>query len=293
MIYQAVFLDPAGWTRRRRLPRAPAGRHLRGRRHEARAAREAGVHPPALLLLRAGRAHPGTRAASSCTSCSARASACLSPRGVRRVLPARPRPARAVRRRPAARPSRGRVAHCDDLRLPAACARATGTPSTTSRASPASAARRSTSSRAAGIATLAALGRAPEEPPPGFPADTFAQIREQAELQLAARETGRDSYVLLQPQPESGFALLPDPSPGDLFFDFEGNPFWDASGGLEYLWGILDVERNFTPLHAHDHATERARVRAVRRPRPRAARRASPTCTSTTTRSTRSPRCAG
>ena len=28
-------------------------------------------------------------------------------------------------------------------------------------------------------------------------------------------------------------------------------------GSLEYLWGILDVERNFTPLHAHDHATER------------------------------------
>jgi predicted RecB family nuclease len=111
---------------------------------------------------------------------------------------------------------------------------------------------------AAGIATLAALGRAPEEPPPGFPEDAFARIREQAELQLAARETGRDSYVLLEPQPESGFALLPDPSPGDLFFDFEGNPFWDASGGLEYLWGILDVERNFTPLHAHDHDTERA-----------------------------------
>ena len=63
--------------------------------------------------------------------------------------------------------------------------------------------------------------------------------------------------MLLQPQPESGFSLLPDPSPGDLFFDFEGNPFWDRDGSLEYLWGILDVERNFTPLHAHDHATER------------------------------------
>ena len=61
-----------------------------------------------------------------------------------------------------------------------------------------------------------------------------------------------------QPQPELGFALLPDPSPGDLFFDFEGNPFWDAEGGLEYLWGILDVDGNFTPLHAHDHDTERA-----------------------------------
>ena len=93
--------------------------------------------------------------------------------------------------------------------------------------------------------------------PAGINPDTWAKNREQAELQLHAREHGRDVYRLLQPQPEAGFALLPDPSPGDLFFDFEGNPFWDAQGWLEYLWGILDVDGNFTPLHAHDHATER------------------------------------
>jgi uncharacterized protein len=110
----------------------------------------------------------------------------------------------------------------------------------------------------AGIATLAALGRAPTAAPTGFPQDAFDKIREQAALQLFAREHGWDKYVLLRPQPELGFALLPDPSPGDLFFDFEGNPFWDASGSLEYLWGILDTDGNFTPLHAHDHATERA-----------------------------------
>lgn len=112
---------------------------------------------------------------------------------------------------------------------------------------------------AAGITTLASLGRAPTEPAPaGLPADTFAKIREQAELQLWAREHGRDRFVLLQPQPESGFALLPDPSTGDLFFDFEGNPFWDRDGSLEYLWGILDTDRRFTPLWAYDHETERA-----------------------------------
>src|SRR5688572_19259818 len=111
---------------------------------------------------------------------------------------------------------------------------------------------------AAGITTLAQLGRAPAEPaPPGLNPDTWAKLREQAELQLHRRETGEDVYRLLRPQPESGFSLLPDPSPGDLFFDFEGNPFWDASGSLEYLWGILDVDGNFEPLHAHDHETER------------------------------------
>jgi predicted RecB family nuclease len=111
---------------------------------------------------------------------------------------------------------------------------------------------------AAGITTLAELGRAPAEPvPAGISADSWVKNREQAELQLHARETGIDEYRLLQPQPESGFSLLPDASPGDLFFDFEGNPFWDSTGSLEYLWGILDVDGNFEPLHAHDHATER------------------------------------
>jgi predicted RecB family nuclease len=111
---------------------------------------------------------------------------------------------------------------------------------------------------AAGITTLAQLGQAPAEPvPDGINPDSWAKNREQAELQLHARETGIDIFRLLEPQPEAGLALLPDPSPGDLFFDFEGNPFWDSDGSLEYLWGILDVDGNFEPLHAHDHETER------------------------------------
>ena len=133
-----------------------------------------------------------------------------------------------------------------------------GTRSTTSPASPASTGRRSRSSRPPGSRRSPQLGRAPAEPvPAGINPDTWAKNREQAELQLHARETGEDIYRLLPQQPEAGFALLPEPSPGDLFFDFEGNPFWDKDGSLEYLWGILDVDGNFTPLHAHDHDTER------------------------------------
>ncbi len=113
--------------------------------------------------------------------------------------------------------------------------------------------------RDAGIATLAALGSAPPEPAlGGISAGTWAKIRNQAELQLWAREHGEDRYELLEPQPGTGFALLPEPSPGDLFFDFEGNPFWDKDGSLEYLWGILDVDGAFEPIHAHDRASERA-----------------------------------
>ena len=35
-----------------------------------------------------------------------------------------------------------------------------------------------------------------------------------------------------------GFERLPAPSPGDLFFDMEGDPL--VSGGLEYLFGIYE-----------------------------------------------------
>jgi predicted RecB family nuclease len=111
---------------------------------------------------------------------------------------------------------------------------------------------------AAGITTLAQLARAnPAVPPAGFSAETFAKLQRQAELQLHRRESGELRYVLLQPQPEHGLALLPDPSSGDLFFDLEGNPFWDEQGSLEYLWGILDTNGNYTALWADDHATER------------------------------------
>jgi predicted RecB family nuclease len=108
------------------------------------------------------------------------------------------------------------------------------------------------------ITTLAGLGSASAEPiPEGMPADTFEKLRGQAELQLQARVTERDSYVILQPRPESGLALLPDPSPGDLFFDFEGNPFWDSTGSLEYLWGILDADGEFEPMFASTREEER------------------------------------
>src|SRR5205823_6606833 len=80
--------------------------------------------------------------------------------------------------------------------------------------------------QAGGIATLALLAAATEDPPDVNP-ETFEKLRSQARLQLARRKTGELAYELLEPHPHNGLALLPDPSAGDLFFDIEGNPFWD------------------------------------------------------------------
>jgi uncharacterized protein len=66
--------------------------------------------------------------------------------------------------------------------------------------------------------------------------DTYKRLKEQARVQLEARETGKPVYELLPLEPTFGFYKLPEPSEGDVFFDFEGDPFVDPSG-REYLFG--------------------------------------------------------
>ena len=77
----------------------------------------------------------------------------------------------------------------------------------------------------------------PWKPERGAPA-SYARIREQARVQVEGREGGRPVYETLEPEPEVGLALLPTPSAGDIFFDFEGDPFV-GPGGFEYLFGYL------------------------------------------------------
>ena len=42
--------------------------------------------------------------------------------------------------------------------------------------------------------------------------------------------------------PNQGLLMLPEPSPGDLFFDMEGDPFFssDEVDGIEYLFGVIE-----------------------------------------------------
>jgi predicted RecB family nuclease len=112
-----------------------------------------------------------------------------------------------------------------------------------------------------GITRLEQLALAPAGlDVPRLPPTTFEKLREQASLQEQERRTGTPAYSLLDAEEERGLALLPRPSPGDVFFDIEGDPFWDADRGLEYLFGVLWLESGeprFRAFWAHDRDEER------------------------------------
>jgi uncharacterized protein len=109
--------------------------------------------------------------------------------------------------------------------------------------------------REAGIPTLHALGTRPaDELPAAIGMTSRVRLAQQARLQLAERETGTPRYELLDPQPGRGLARLPAPSPGDVFFDIEGDPFV-GDDGLEYLLGTLDAG-GFRPFWATEPAAE-------------------------------------
>lgn len=65
---------------------------------------------------------------------------------------------------------------------------------------------------------------------------SFERIREQARIQVEARDAAENRYELLPVEPGYGLARLPLPSDGDIFLDLEGDPHV-GEHGLEYLFG--------------------------------------------------------
>ncbi|MET0758375.1 MAG: TM0106 family RecB-like putative nuclease [Mycobacterium sp.] len=91
----------------------------------------------------------------------------------------------------------------------------------------------------------------------GMAGSTLATLKAQALLQVAERETGEPQIEVFDAEP---LGALPQTNPGDLFFDFEGDPLWTDDGvtwGLEYLFGVLERGGAFRPLWAHDRRGER------------------------------------
>lgn len=115
----------------------------------------------------------------------------------------------------------------------------------------------------AGVPTLAALARLPAGTSvPGIADSTLERLRSQAALQHRFREDGQRHKELLTKDPADtrlrGFERLPEPNAGDMFFDMEGNPL--ENGGLEYLFGVWEVDQaagHFHAFWAHDRAQEK------------------------------------
>ena len=91
--------------------------------------------------------------------------------------------------------------------------------------------------------TMAALAEFPV-PIPHRPdhgsRESYVRVREQARIQVAARESERPMHEVLEINDEHGLNLLPEPSQGDIFFDLEGDPFVGLNG-REYLFGVLSA----------------------------------------------------
>jgi uncharacterized protein len=105
--------------------------------------------------------------------------------------------------------------------------------------------------RRTGVHTVEALAASVVgEPVLGMGQPTADRLRHQARLQLLARGDGQVRYELLPPEDGRGLLVLPEPSPGDLFFDLEGDP-WAADGGLEYLWGVVDADGVYRDFWGH------------------------------------------
>ena len=79
---------------------------------------------------------------------------------------------------------------------------------------------------AAGVETLEALGKlAPADEIPGIRPEQLEKRREQARLQLLARETRRERSRGSAAGARSRVRSPPEPSEGDVSFDLEGDPF--------------------------------------------------------------------
>ncbi|MEZ0446543.1 TM0106 family RecB-like putative nuclease [Cellulomonas sp. ICMP 17802] len=117
---------------------------------------------------------------------------------------------------------------------------------------------------AAGIGTIDQLA-ASAEPVPGIGVATLANLRRQAALQV--RQATATEPLVFELVDADAVRALPAPDPGDIFFDFEGDPLWTddtvpadqpADWGLEYLFGVVEADGAFRPFWAHERAQEKA-----------------------------------
>ena len=87
--------------------------------------------------------------------------------------------------------------------------------------------------------------------------DAYARVREQARVQVEARQAGQRRFEVLAVEPGFGLTRLPEPSNGDIFLDLEGDPFV-GERGLEYLFGYQFSDEPGDPAYVGEWAFSRA-----------------------------------
>jgi len=110
---------------------------------------------------------------------------------------------------------------------------------------------------AGGVPTMGTLATTPAVDPSPLPPERYELLHHQARLQVESRASGQPTHRHLQPTRAAGYALLPDPSPGDVFFDLEGDPYV-GDEGIEYLWGWWSADAGYECAWAHDANAEKA-----------------------------------
>lgn len=95
-----------------------------------------------------------------------------------------------------------------------------------------------------GVTTVATLATR-REPVPALHDENLERLVRQASLQVHSREHPheRPAFERIEESDDPvfghGFSLMPAPDDGDVFFDFEGHPFWTPRHDLFFLAGLL------------------------------------------------------
>ena len=116
-----------------------------------------------------------------------------------------------------------------------------------------------------GITTVKGLADMPlplEWTPDRGSTEPYNRIREQARVQVEAREAHEGIFELLPVENGFGLTRLPEPSDGDIFFDLEGDPFV-GERGLEYLFGYLFIGETAEAVYRSQWAFSRAEEKQV------------------------------
>ena len=119
--------------------------------------------------------------------------------------------------------------------------------------------------RSAGITTMEQLASCPEQQVvAGLDPAVLARLRDQARMQLAStkRDDDRPAFqVRPLAQQVKGLAMLPEPDPGDIWFDMEGFPDPISGEKLEYLFGACTRDEqgqlHFSDWWAHTPEEEK------------------------------------